>query len=96
MEFEKAIKNANNLNAVREAAKERYRDEVKTSLQPPLQLLTSITNHLELKREPFSVFDSADDDEIEAFWEVVHQIDDSVTMIDIYEQVDPEETARLF
>ena len=96
MEFEKAIKNANNLNAVHEAAKERYRDEVKTSLQPPLQLLTSITNHLELKREPFSVFDSADDDEIEAFWEVVHQIDDSVTMIDIYEQVDPEETARLF
>ena len=82
MEFEKAIKNANNLNAVHEAAKERYRDEVKTSLQPPLQLLTSITNHLELKREPFSVFDSADDDEIEAFWEVVHQIDDCVTMSD--------------
>ena len=77
-----AIKNANNLNAVREVAKERYRDEVKTSLQPPLQLLASITNRLELKKELFSVFDSADDDEIEAFWVVVHQTDDRITMSD--------------
>ena len=52
-EFEKAIKNANNLNAVREATKQSYKNEVSTSLQPPLQLLTSITSCLKLKGEPF-------------------------------------------
>ena len=35
-----------------------------------------------MKRELFSVFDSADDDEIEASWEAVHQMNDSITMSD--------------
>lgn len=98
LEFEKAIKNANSLNAVREAAKERYRDEVKSSLQPPLQLLASITNGLELKRELFfcvwqcwwwwnrGLLRSSSSD----WWQHNHEW---------YEQVDPSkkgETASLF
>ena len=81
-EIEKAIKNAHNLNAVQEATKQSYRNEVRSTLQPPLQLLTSITNRLELKGELFSVFKGASDDEIEAFWEVVRLIDDSLDQSD--------------
>lgn len=81
-EFEKAIENANNLNAVREATKQSYKHEVKTSLQSPLQLLTTITVILKLKGEPFSVFEGASDDEMEAFWEVVHLVDDSLDQSD--------------
>ena len=81
-EFEKAIKNANNLNAVREATKQSYKHEVRTSLQPSLQLLTAITSRLELKGEPFSMFEGASDDEMEAFWEVVHLADDSLDQSD--------------
>ena len=79
-EFEKAIKNANSINAVREAAKEQFKHEVKASLQPPLKLLGDITSRLELKKEPFSVVESASDDQIEAFWEIIHCVDDTVDM----------------
>ena len=81
-EFEKAIKNANNLNALREATNIKYRDEVKTSLQQPMQLLASVTSRLQLKGEPFSVCESASDEEIEALWEVVCLVDDSLNMND--------------
>ena len=82
-EFEKAIKNANNLKALQEASKETYQDEVKACLEAPLQLLLAdITCRLELKKEPFSIFESASDKEIEAFWEVVHLVDDGLDMSD--------------
>ena len=81
-EFEKAIKNANNLKSLREVVKGKFEDDVKSSLQPPVQLLQDVTTRLELKGEPFSVFDSASDDKIEAFWEVVKLIDDSLTIED--------------
>ena len=55
---------------------------MKSSLQPPLQLLTTITSRLELKGEPFSVFDGASDDEMQAFWKVVLLVDDSLEQSD--------------
>ena len=67
-EFEKAIKNSNS----RKATEENYRDDVKASLNSPLNLSKTITECLELKEKPFSVFDSATDDEITAFWGVLN------------------------
>ena len=72
IEFEKAIKNANSLKALRKATEENHRDDVKASLSSPLNLLKTITERLELKEKPFSVFDSATDDQIIAFWEVLN------------------------
>ena len=43
-DFEKAIKNANNLKAVRAAVKEKYSNEVSACLLPPQQLVNSITS----------------------------------------------------
>ena len=53
-EFERAIKYAKNLSQLREAAS-NYRSDVKTSIQPPIELLTNITERLELKGKPFHV-----------------------------------------
>ena len=72
-EFEKAIKTANGVNALREA--DWYGNEMKSSLRPAVQLLNSITSRLELHGKPFSVFESADSNEIDPFWEVLHQVD---------------------
>ena len=42
----------------------------------------SITSRLTLKGEPFSLFDSASDEEMEAFFEVLHLVDSSVDISD--------------
>ena len=81
-DFEKAIKNANNLKALRRATEENYKDDVKGALTSPLNLLENITKRLELKGKPFSVFESATDDEIYAFWEVLNLVDESLSMDD--------------
>ena len=81
-DFEKAIKNANNLKAVCAAVKEKYSNEVSACLLPPQQYNNSITSRLTLKGEPFSLFDSASDEEMEAFFEVLHLVDSSVDISD--------------
>ena len=48
---------------------------MKSYLRPAVPLLNSITSRLELHGKPFSVFESADSNEIDAFWEVLHQVD---------------------
>ena len=53
VEFEKAIKNANNLKALRRASEENYRDDVMASLNPPVLLLQNITERLQLKVKNF-------------------------------------------
>ena len=53
-EFERAVKHSNNLSQVCEAAA-KYKEEVKSSLQPPVELLQSVTERLELKGKPFKV-----------------------------------------
>ena len=65
-----------------EATNQSYRNEVETSLQLPLQFLSSITSGLELKGKLFSVFKGASEDEMEAFWEVIHLVDDSLDQND--------------
>ena len=74
--FERSVKNAHNLEEVRKATSE-YKEEVKESLKLPLQLLRDITSRLKLKGENFILVESADNEEIEDFWEVLLLIDDS-------------------
>ena len=52
------------------------------TLQPVIDLLKSIIHRLQLKGEKFDTYDAADDDEIEAFWEILEQIDETLTMSD--------------
>ena len=52
-DFKKAIQNANSVNALREAVKDRYGNKIKSSLRPAVQLLNSMTSRLELHRKPF-------------------------------------------
>lgn len=86
-EFERAIKHAKNLAQLREAASNKYKTDVELSLQSPIELLTSITQRLELKGRPFCVFESASEDEISDFRESLHFIDPSIEESDTSRKV---------
>ena len=75
--FESAIYNANNLHQVREAISSRK--EVVSSLKPPIDLLKSIFTRLELKGQPFDMYEAATEDEIHEFWSVLLLIDSTLT-----------------
>jgi len=55
---------------------------MKAFLSLTINLLTTITKHLELKGKSFSVFESTRDNEITAFWEVLNITDNTLTMND--------------
>lgn len=86
-EFEAAIKHANSLSQIRQSASAKYKKDVKTSLHQPIELLQSITQRLKLKDKPFSVFNSASDDEISDFFEALHFVDPSTQMTDSSKEV---------
>ena len=86
-QFEQAIKNVNNVNAICEAVGDRYIDEVTSSVAPTVQLLNSITTRLELKGKPLSLFERADPNEMEAFWEILQQVDSSLERSDTSKSV---------
>lgn len=79
--FERSVKNANNLEEVRKATSD-CKEEVKESLKPALQLLRDITSRLKLKGESFIPVESADNQEIEDFWEVLLLVEDSLQQSD--------------
>ena len=76
-EFESAIYNANNLRQVREAIS--FRKEVVSSLKPPIDLLKSIFTCLELKGQPFDMYEAATENENHEFWSVQLLIDSTLT-----------------
>ena len=76
-EFEKTIKNANNLNAVCEAIKQLYKMK-----SAPSTSSAASDQHNKLKGEHFFLFEGASDDEMQAFWEVAHLVDDSLDQSD--------------
>ena len=80
-EFESAVQNCNNLQQLRKAADVR-RDELSSSLKPTVDLLHDVFTRLELKGEPFEMYEAASDDEIEEFWSVLLLIDASLTRED--------------
>ena len=73
-EFERAIKYASNLKQLREATVQ-LKEQVKESMHQPIDLLTDITERLELKRQMFHCFESAAEDEICDFLEILKFID---------------------
>ena len=68
-EFEQAIKNAKNLQQLRESA-HNFKEEYK-SIAAPKELIAGIMRYLELKGEKFELFESVTEQEIEALWEVL-------------------------
>lgn len=78
-EFEKLIKNCNSMEEIRKAAAKNMGFN---SIQPPLCLLTEITNPLKLKDKPVQVESPCTKEEIEKLWEKVHEIDPSVQRMD--------------
>ena len=80
-QFEAAIKNANNLGQLRKNAF-HFKDEVKTTLNQPIELLSDILQRLMLKNKYFKTFESCDDNDIDAFWEILLQVDRSLTIED--------------
>ena len=77
-EFERAIKNLKQLCETTSHLKE----DVKQSLYDPIDLLSSVTERLELKGKKFQIFQSADDDEITDFWEILKFIDSALLRSD--------------
>ena len=75
--FEEAIKSSNNLHQLRKSAAP-YKEEIKHILQPPTDLLSDLMKRLNLNDQSFQVLQSADDNEIEAFWEVLNQVDSTL------------------
>ena len=73
-EFERAIKYASNLKQLREATVQ-LKEQVKESMHQPIDLLTDITERLELKGQKFHCFESAAEDEICDFLEILKFID---------------------
>ena len=80
-DFELKIQNCNSLKDLRTACNSCPND-VSQSLQPVIDLLKSIIHWLELKGEKFDTYNAADDNEIEAFWEILEQVDETLTMSD--------------
>jgi hypothetical protein len=80
-DFELKIQNCNSLKELRTACESSSKD-VSETLQPVIDLLNSIVHRLQLKGKKFKTYDPADDDEIEAFWEILLQIEETMTMSD--------------
>ena len=77
-EFESSIVNCNNLQQLRQATSTK-KEEVLTSLRPPINLLHSIFKRLEVKGRPFDIFEAASAEEMEEFWSVLLLIDSTLT-----------------
>ena len=78
-QIEKALKNCNSLKQLRSAGKTA---EIKESLQPAVDLLTDITKRLELKGKKFEVETACSNGEVEAFWEILQDIEPSLSLDD--------------
>ena len=69
-EFEDTVKNCNSLKACR-AALSSMPEKMDETLAPTIALLHEMMKRLELKGQPFQVYDAATEDEIESFWEIL-------------------------
>ena len=67
-EFESKIHKSNTLKELKNA-RCTHRSEVSKSIEPVIELLSSIVKRLELKGQPFEAYEAAKDNDIEAFWE---------------------------
>ena len=83
-ECENIIKTCNNIEDIREKAKEssQLENELLESLQPTIELLSSIFERQSLKEEKFQTFEAATKQDIENFWEYVLMVDKTLNIED--------------
>ena len=84
-EIERAIKNCNSLKQLRRAGK-NFTTEIGESLQPAVELLTDITRRLELKGKKIEVDTACPDSELEAFWEILLEIEPTLSPDDTIQE----------
>lgn len=75
---EKALRNCKLLKQIRSTG-EQYKKEITQSIMQPIDLLSGIMQRLELKGKHFEVRSACSDGEMEAFWEILLQIDPSLS-----------------
>ena len=78
---EAALKNCNSVALLRKAGGP-FKAEIFKSVQSTLSLLSDVIRRLELKGKKFEVYESCSEDEIQAFWEVLHLIEPQLTRDD--------------
>lgn len=71
--------NCNNLEHIRKATNTQ-KEQVVSTLKPAIHLLHGVVKRLELKGRAFELYDAATEEEIEEFWAVLLQIDDTLTI----------------
>ena len=81
LDAEKALKNCNSLKQIRSAG-EKYKKEVAESIKQPIDLVSDIMHRLELKGKNFEVETACSDDELDAFWETLLQIEPPLSQDD--------------
>lgn len=82
-EAEKALKNCNSLKQIRSAGDSFRTELVAESMKAPVDLLSDIMRRLELNGKKFEVETACSDDELEFFWEILLQIESSLSPDDI-------------
>ena len=92
-EFETSIHNCNSLKELRTVRTSP--SEVSQCLQSAIDLLNSILHRLELKGKAFDTYDAADDNEIQAFWEILQQVDETLTSSDTTKKAIKDKTALM-
>jgi len=83
-ECENIIKTCNNIEDIREKAKEssQLENELLESLQPTIELLSSIFERQSLKKEKFQTFEVTTKQDIKNFWEYVLMVDKTLNIKD--------------
>ena len=77
----KALKNCNSLKQIRSAGAE-YKNKVAESNKQPIDLVSDIMQRLELKGNHFEIETACSDDELEAIWEILPQMEPSLSQDD--------------
>ena len=80
-EFERVIETCKNLKDIRQKCSS-YKEDVANSLKPTKELISSVIKRLELKSKKFDIFQSASENEIQEFWQILLTIDANVTIKD--------------
>lgn len=75
---EKALKNCNSLKQLRSSG-ESFKQEIAESIQQPTDLIADVMRRLELKGKKFEVAEACSDARAEAFWEILEQIEPTLT-----------------
>ncbi len=82
--YEDQLKSCSNTKQIRLCAEQvpGLQDAIADSLEAPKTLLYSLFRRLKLKDEPVREFHASSDCDIDAFWDVIREVDDTLTQND--------------